>query len=143
VAEGRGKAEALRLEGQVKAEEIKLRGLSEAEAMLKKAQAWEKYNEAALLESYIGVLPELAKAVAEPLSKVDKIVMIGGDKGTGANQITGQVTQILAQMPEVLKALTGADISEYLKNKFSSKTEAKAQAKAETGKTQGQTPEKK
>jgi flotillin len=74
---------------------------------------------------------------------VDKIVMIGGDKGTGANQITGQVTQILAQMPEVLKALTGADISEYLKNKFSSKTEAKAQAKAETGKTQGQTPEKK
>jgi len=40
VAEGRGKAEALRLEGQVKAEEIKLRGLSEAEAMLKKAQAW-------------------------------------------------------------------------------------------------------
>jgi len=115
--------------------------------MLKKAQAWEKYNEAALLESYIGVLPELAKAVAEPLSKVDKIVMIGGEQGTGASQITGQVTRVLAQMPEVLKALTGADVSEYLKNKFSSKSEsrdqAKAENKAEAGKAQSQTPEKK
>lgn len=93
--------------------------------MLKKAQAWEKYNEAALLESFIKVLPELAKTVAEPLSKVEKIILVGGDKGTGASQITGQITEIIAQMPEVLKALTGADLSEYLKSKFSSKTEAK------------------
>jgi len=143
MAEGRGKAEAQRLEAQVKAEEIKLRGLSEAEAMLKKANAWEKYNEAALLESFIKVLPELAKAVAEPLSKVEKIVLVGGDKGTGASQITGQITEIIAQMPEVLKALTGADLSEYLKNKFSAKSEAKEKAKSEPGQTQGQTPEKK
>ncbi len=143
VAEGRGKAEAQRLEAQVKAEEIKLRGLSEAEAMLKKAQAWEKYNEAALLESFIKVLPELAKAVAEPLSKVEKIVLVGGDKGTGARQITGQITEIIAQMPEVLKALTGADLSEYLKSKFSSKAEAKEKTKSESGQTQGPTPEKK
>ncbi|MBC7362892.1 MAG: flotillin, partial [Candidatus Aminicenantes bacterium] len=94
MAEGKGKAEALRLEAQAKAEEIRLRGLAEAEAMMKKAQAWERYNEAALLETFIKVLPELARAIAEPLSKVDKIVIIGGDKGLGTSQITGQIIEI-------------------------------------------------
>lgn len=130
MAEGRGKAEAMKLEAMVKADEIKLRGLAEAEAMLKKAEAWERYNEAALLESFIKVLPELARAVAEPLSRVEKIVVIGGDKGLGTSQITGQVTQILAQMPEVIKALTGADLARFLRDKLGSIT-----AEAETGKT--------
>ncbi len=123
VAEGRGKAEALRLEAAVKAEEIKLLGLAEAEAMLKKAQAWEKYNEAALLESFIKVLPELARAIAEPLSKVDKIVVIGGEKGLGTSKITGQVVEILSQMPEVVKALTGADLAKFLRDKLGSSSE--------------------
>jgi flotillin len=123
MAEGKGKAEAMRLEAEAKAEEIRLRGLAEAEAMMKKAQAWERYNEAALLETFIKVLPELAKAIAEPLSKVDKIVIIGGEKGLGTSQITGQITQIMAQMPEVLKTLTGADLSKFLRDKLGSPAE--------------------
>ena len=123
MAEGKGKAEAMRLEAEAKAEEIKLRGLAEAEAMMKKAQAWERYNDAALLETFIKVLPELAKAIAEPLSKVDKIVIIGGEKGLGTSQITGQITQIMAQMPEVLKTLTGADLSKFLRDKLGSPAE--------------------
>jgi flotillin len=128
-SEGKGKAEAMRLETQIKAEEIRLRGLAEAEAMLKKAQAWERYNEAALLETFIKVLPELAKAIAEPLAKVDKIVVIGGDRGLGTSKITGEITEILAQMPEVVKALTGADLSKFLRDKFSSAAPGKTPEK--------------
>jgi len=128
-SEGKGKAEALRLEAQAKAEEARLRGLAEAEAMLKKAQAWERYNEAALLETFIRVLPELARAISEPLSKVDKIVVIGGDKGLGTSKITGEITEILAQMPEVLKALTGADLSKFLKDKLGAATKEKTSEK--------------
>lgn len=135
MAEGKGKAEALRLEAQAKAEEIRLRGLAEAEAMMKKAQAWERYNEAALLETFIKVLPELARAIAEPLSKVDKIVIIGGDKGLGTSQITGQIIEILAQMPEVVKALTGADLSKFLRDKLNPAGQSQA--------AQEKTPEKK
>ena len=87
--------------------------------MMKKAQAWEKYTQAAVLDSYIKVLPELAKAVSEPLSKVDKIVIVSGDKDLGTTKITGQVAQVLAQLPEVVKSLTGADIREFLKTKLS------------------------
>ena len=119
-AEARGKAEALRMEGEAEAELIKKKGVAESEAMLKKAQAWDKYNQAAVLEMYLKTLPDLAKAVSEPLAKVDKIVVIGGgDKSLGTTKITGQVAEVLAQMPEVVKSLTGVDIRKYFQDKLS------------------------
>lgn len=118
-AEAKGKSEALKLEGLAEADEIRAKGSAEAEAMMKKAQAWEKYTQAAVLDTYIKVLPELARAVSEPLSKVDKIVIVGGDKELGTTKITGQVAQVLAQLPDVVKSLTGADIKEFLKTKLS------------------------
>jgi len=119
-AEARGKAEALRLEGEAEAEIMKKKGLAEAESMLKKAQAWEKYNQAAILEMYLKALPDLARAVSEPLSKVDKIVVIsGGDKSLGTTKITAQVAEILAQMPDVVKSLTGVDLRKFLQEKLS------------------------
>jgi flotillin len=118
-AEARGKSEALKLGGLAEADEIRAKGAAEAEAMMKKAQAWEKYTQAAVLDTYIKILPELARAVSEPLSKVDKIVIVSGDKDLGTTKITGQVAQVLAQMPEVVKSLTGADIREFLKTKLS------------------------
>jgi len=117
-AEAKGKSEALRLEARAEAEKIKQKGLAEAETMLKKANAWGKYNQAAILEIYLKSLPELARAVSEPLSKVDKIVLIGGDKGTGATKITSQVADILAQMPVVVESLTGVDLKKYFKDKL-------------------------
>lgn len=118
-AEARGKSEALKLEGLAEADQIRAKGGAEAEAMMKKAQAWEKYTQAAVLDTYIKVLPELARAISEPLSKVDKIVIVSGDKELGTTKITAQVAQVLAQLPEVVKSLTGADIREFLKSKLS------------------------
>ena len=120
-AEAKGKAEALRLEGDAEAELIKRKGLAEAESMLKKAQAWEKYNQAAILEMYLKTLPDLARAVSEPLSKVEKIVVIGGgEKSLGTTKITAQVAEVLAQMPDVVKSLTGVDLRKFLQEKLSS-----------------------
>ncbi len=119
-AEAKGKAEALRLEGDAEAEIIKRKGLAEAESMLKKAQAWEKYNQAAILEMYLKTLPDLARAVSEPLSKVDKIVVVsGGEKSLGTSKITAQVAEVLAQMPDVVKSLTGVDLKKFLQEKLS------------------------
>ncbi|MGD8537948.1 MAG: SPFH domain-containing protein [Candidatus Aminicenantes bacterium] len=119
-AEAKGKSEALKLEGIAEAERIRQKGLAEAEALMKRAQSWEKYNQAAILEMYLQNLPELARAVAEPLSKVDKIVLVGGEKGTGATKITSQVADILAQMPDVVESLTGVDLKKYFQDKFQS-----------------------
>jgi len=119
-AEAKGKAEALRLEGEAEAEIMKKKGLAEAESILKRAQAWEKYNQAAVLEMYLKALPDLARAVSEPLSKVDKIVVISGsDKSLGTTKITAQVAEVLSQMPDVVKSLTGVDLKKFLQEKLS------------------------
>ncbi len=118
-AEAKGKAEALRVEGDAEAELMKKKGLAEADSMLKKAQAWEKYNQAAVLEMYLKTLPDLAKAVSEPLSKVDKIVVVGGgDKSLGTSKITAQVAEVLSQMPDLVQSLTGVDLKKYLQKKL-------------------------
>jgi flotillin len=117
-AEAKGKSEALKLEGIAEAEKIRQTGLAEAETMMKRAQSWEKYNQAAILETYLQNLPELARAVAEPLSKVEKIILVGGDKGTGATKITSQVADVLAQMPDVVESLTGVDLKKYFQEKL-------------------------
>jgi flotillin len=119
-AEARGKAEALKLEGQAEADKIRQKGGAEAEVLTKKAQAWEKYNDAAMLEMYLKVLPDVAKAISEPLAKVDKIVIVGGgDKSLGTTKITAQVAEVLAQLPDVVKSLTGADLKKFFKDKIS------------------------
>ena len=110
----------MKREAEAMADQTRLKGLAEAEAMTKKAAAWEKYNQAAVLEMYLKVLPDLARAVSEPLAKVDKIIVVGGgDKDLGTTKITGQVAQILAQMPEIVKTLTGADLNKFLRDKIS------------------------
>jgi flotillin len=121
-AEARGKAEAVKLEGQAEAGRIKERGAAEAEAMTKRAQAMSGYNEASILEMYMKVLPEVVRGVSEPLSKVEKIVLVNSDKDLGMSKISGQVAQILGQVPDIVQALTGADLKKFLKDKLSPET---------------------
>ena len=119
VAEAQAEAEAIRVRGEAEADAIKARGLAEAEAMQRKAEAWKQYGQAALIEQLFQSLPEVARAVAEPLSKTERIVMIsgGGDSaGVGASRVTKDVTNIIAQLPAVVEALTGIDVLATLKN---------------------------
>jgi flotillin len=102
--------------GSGEADAERLRGLAEAEAMAAKAKAWGGYNEAAIADRLFSILPQLASAVSEPLSRTDKIVMIGGNgSGPGAARISGEVAKIVAELPEMLEALTGVKLEDLLK----------------------------
>jgi flotillin len=113
---GEGEAEAAKARGLAQAEVIQAQGFAEAQAMEKKAEAWQKYNQAAIIQQLIEALPQVAGAVAQPLSQTDRIVIIsqGGD-GAGASKVTADVTNIVAQVPETLEALTGINLVEALK----------------------------
>jgi flotillin len=114
-AEAKAKAEAQKLEGMAEAELIKAKGAAEADAMKQKAESWKNYNEAAVYKMVIDALPELARAVSEPLSKIDKIVMVGGSDGSiGVSKLTEQVAQVLAQLPTVVESLSGVDLKKLL-----------------------------
>ncbi len=113
--QGQGEADATRARGLAQAEVIKAQGFAEAEAMEKKAAAWQRYNQAAIIQQLIEALPKVAAAIAQPLAQTDRIVIInsGGD-GAGANKITADVTNIIAQVPATLEALTGVNLVEML-----------------------------
>jgi len=116
--DGQARAEAVRLQGQAEAEAIQAKGLAEAEAMMKKAEAFKQYNDAAVIQMLIERLPEIAKNVADPLSRTEKIVVIdqgGAGKAAGASKVAGYVTDIIAQLPETVEALTGVDLISVLK----------------------------
>jgi len=122
--EAKAKAEAQKLQGMSEAELIKAKGAAEAEAMRQKAESWKDYNEAAIYKMVIDALPELARAVSEPLSKIDKIVMVGGGDGsTGVSKLTEQVAQVLAQLPTVVESLSGVDLKKLLEKLPGQKTE--------------------
>jgi flotillin len=102
--------------GSGEADAERLRGLAEAEAMAAKAKAWGDYNEAAIADRLFSILPQLAAAVSEPLSRTEKIVMIGGNgSGPGASKISGDVAKVVAELPAMLEALTGVKLEELLK----------------------------
>jgi flotillin len=108
VAEAR--REELAAIGAGEADALRLKGLAEAEAMAAKARSWQSYNQAAITDRLLEILPSLASAVAAPLARTDKIVLIGGGNdgaGTGAAKITRDVTQVISELPAVVEALTG------------------------------------
>ncbi|MEK6769590.1 MAG: SPFH domain-containing protein [Gemmatimonadota bacterium] len=113
--EGAAAADIIRLKGNAEAEIIRAKGQSEAAAMQLKASAYLEYNEAAVLDKVLSGLPEVVRALAEPLSRVDKITIVstGGDSA-GVNKITADMAQMVAQVPALIEALTGKKITELM-----------------------------
>lgn len=114
--EGKGRAAWIRVEGEAQADAIRARGEAEANAMAARADSYGRYNQAALVEMFVKVLPEVARAVSEPLSKVEKIIMVsGGDgDGGGVSKFTGQIASAVAQVPAVVESLTGINLNRLL-----------------------------
>lgn len=115
-ATGIADAEANKAKGLAEAAIIEAQGKAQAEATRLKAEAFQKFNEAAVLEMLVKVMPEIAGKVSEPLSKMEKMVIInsGNGPGGGASKLTGDVTQIMAQLPPVLESLTGVKFEKLL-----------------------------
>jgi flotillin len=117
-ATGEAEADATKAKGLAQADVIREQGLSEAEAMQKKADAWQQYNQAAVIQQLIDSLPEIARAIAQPLAQTDRIVIIsGGDSGAaGASRVTADIANIVAQVPTTVEALTGLDLVQTIRN---------------------------
>lgn len=106
-------AEGIRAKGIAEAEAVRAKALAEAEGLDKKAEAMQKMQEAAILQMYFEKLPDIAKAVAEPLSNIDSITMYGdGNTAKMVEDITTSTTQIssglLDGMGISLKDLVGS-----------------------------------
>ena len=78
----------------------------------------QKYGEAAIIEIIMKEMPEIAKNVAEPLSKVDKITMYGeGNSAKLIEDIVNGTTQVTEGMSSGLGIDLKALISGFLGGK--------------------------
>lgn len=115
-------AKAIEAKGQAEAAAIRAKGIAEAEAIDKKAEAMKKYGEAAILEMAFNILPEMAKNIAEPISSIDKVTVIGGNSN-GVADMAGNVPIVMAKVIESVKEATGIDLNEIIKaDTFEGKT---------------------
>jgi flotillin len=117
-AEAEGRAAATRMQGEAEASIIFQKGEAEAKAMNVKAEAYQEWTQAAVVDRLISVMPELLRALSEPLSKVDKITIVssGNDTATGANRLTGDMMKIASQVPALFETLSGMNVAELMAN---------------------------
>src|ERR1700728_3449511 len=115
-AEGRGSS--IRVQGEAEASIIFQKGEAEAKAMNLKAEAYQGWNQAAVVDKLLTNMADVVRAMSEPLSKVDRITVIstGNDSSAGVNKITGDMTKIAAQVPAIFEALSGMDIKSLMAN---------------------------
>ncbi len=116
IAEAEGSAQATRLQGEADADIILRKGEAEAKAMNVKAEAYQEWTQAAVVDKLISSMPEIVRALAAPLANVDKITIVStGENGaTGMNKVTGDMTKIAAQIPALFETLSGMQMSELM-----------------------------
>lgn len=124
-AEGLAKAEAesvmRRNIGLAEADAIRAKGEAEAEARRLLAEALKLYNEAGLSIEALKVLPEIAAAVSEPLSRAGTTTIISNGNGhdgngTGASKLSQDVVQVLSQLSPIMEQLAGVNLKSFLQD---------------------------
>jgi flotillin len=115
--EAEGRAAATKVQGEAEASIIFQKGEAEAKAMNIKAEAYQEWTQAAVVDKLLTNMADVVRAMAEPLGKVDKITIVNtGSDAAGANKITGDMTKIAAQVPALFEALSGMDIKDLMAN---------------------------
>ena len=109
-------AAGIQAKGAAEAAAIQAKLLAEAEGMEKKAEAYAKYNNAAVIEMMVNIMPQMAAEIAKPLSAIDKVNIYGGGEGTGGiSQVSGSGATVMQQVFDTMSEATGVDFREILK----------------------------
>jgi flotillin len=116
ISEAEGNAIAIRACGEAEAEITFKKGEAEAKAMNVKAEAYQEYNQAAVADKLLTMMPEVVRALASPLEKIDRITVVstGNAAATGMHQVTADLAQVAAQVPALFESLSGINMGELL-----------------------------
>jgi len=134
IMQAEGQAASIRAQGEAEAEIIFKKGEAEAKAMNVKAEAYQEFNQAAIVDKLITGMPEVVRALAAPLANVDKITVIstGNGHSAGLNKITGDITEMAAQVPALFETLSGMPLGElFAKVRMIGDKAPKAESKKE------------
>ncbi len=107
IASAEADAETTRLEGGAEAQIVLTKGEAEAKALAMRADAYKQFNEAALIQTVLAALPEIVRAAAEPMGKIDSLTVMSAD---GASDIVRNATRAMIESTTAIKGLTGLDV---------------------------------
>lgn len=109
-------AAGIQAKGAAEAAAVQAKLLAEAEGMEKKAEAYAKYNNAAVIEMMVNIMPQMAAEIAKPLSSIDKVNIYGGGEGAGGiSQVSGSGATVIQQVFDTMSEATGVDFREILR----------------------------
>jgi flotillin len=100
-------AEKTKLEGNAEAGIVFTKGEAEAKALELRAQAYRQFNEAAVIQTVLSMLPEIVRAAAEPMGNIDHLTVLSND---GASEMVKNTTRTVAEASATVKGLTGIDV---------------------------------
>jgi flotillin len=120
----RNQAEGIKVLAQAEADRIKAmgdaeagatqaKGEAEAEVLRKKAEAFKQYGEAAIVQSIVERMPEIAGAISAPLAQTEKMIFISQD-GSSASRLTNDVVGMVGSIPAAVEGLTGINLREAI-----------------------------
>ena len=134
-AQAQSEADAARVRGAAEADASRLRGIAEADVIRAKGEAEAEAMPVPMLLPTTSTIRQpsstrssptyrrlAVRALAEPLSKVDKISIVstgsGGADGNGSSlgmsRLTGDMVTMLAQVPAIPETLTGVKMSDLM-----------------------------
>jgi len=115
IYEAQAAASAVEMKGEAQAFAIEAKAKAEAEQMARKAAAWKQYEDAAVVDMMLEMLPKIAAEIAAPLGQARKVTMVSMGKGeVGAAKLTGEVLEIMERLPKVVEGMTGVNISKAM-----------------------------
>jgi flotillin len=106
-------AQRVSLEGNAEAGITFTKGEAEAKALALRAEAFQKFNEAAVIQTVLGMLPEIVRAAAEPMSAIDNLTVLSND---GASELVKNTTRTVTEASATVKGLTGLDVPALISN---------------------------
>ncbi|HET7182942.1 MAG TPA: SPFH domain-containing protein, partial [Candidatus Limnocylindrales bacterium] len=95
------------LEGNAEAGIVLSKGEAEAKALALRAEAYRQFNEAAVIQTVLSMLPEIVRAAAEPMGQIDNLTIMSAD---GASELVKNTTRTVAEASTAVKGLTGIDV---------------------------------
>jgi flotillin len=99
------------LEGTAEAGIVLSKGEAEAKALALRAEAYRQFNEAAIIQTVLSIMPDIVRAAAEPMGHIDNLTVLSND---GASDVVRNVTRTVTEAGTTVKGLTGIDIPAML-----------------------------
>jgi len=111
VARGRAAAQVTEISGAAEGAAILSRGQAEARSKELLAEAYRKFDEAAILLQTLPLVPPIVREAAAPLGNIDNLTVIDS---AGASKLTETVVRTAAEGTAIAKSLLGVDLAELM-----------------------------